>query len=69
MIGQTLAHYRINATIGAGGMGEVYRARESGSSCCRGWPKQRPWPCFRSREARAGPDDQPTNSYRTFMRS
>jgi hypothetical protein len=26
MIGRTLAHYRITAAIGAGGMGEVYRA-------------------------------------------
>ena len=26
MIGQTLAHYRVAAAIGAGGMGEVYGA-------------------------------------------
>jgi serine/threonine protein kinase len=29
MVGQTLAHYRINAAIGAGGMGEVYRATDT----------------------------------------
>ena len=29
MIGQTLAHYRIAAAIGAGGMGEVYRATDT----------------------------------------
>ena len=29
MIGRTLAHYRINATIGAGGMGEVYNATDT----------------------------------------
>ncbi|HME12596.1 MAG TPA: protein kinase, partial [Candidatus Acidoferrum sp.] len=28
MIGQTLKQYRIVAKIGAGGMGEVYRARD-----------------------------------------
>ncbi len=29
MIGRTLAHYRITAAIGAGGMGQVYRATDS----------------------------------------
>ena len=29
MIGQTIAHYKLTARIGAGGMGEVYRATDS----------------------------------------
>lgn len=29
LIGRTLAHYSVNAAIGAGGMGEVYRATDS----------------------------------------
>src|SRR5262245_15177162 len=29
MAGRTLGHYRINSLIGAGGMGEVYRARDT----------------------------------------
>ena len=28
LLGHTLAHYRINTAIGAGGMGEVYRATD-----------------------------------------
>jgi eukaryotic-like serine/threonine-protein kinase len=28
MIGRTLSHYRVTARIGAGGMGEVYQARD-----------------------------------------
>ncbi|MCG6927635.1 MAG: hypothetical protein LJF30_20300 [Acidobacteria bacterium] len=29
MIGQTLAHYRVTAALGAGGMGEVHRATDT----------------------------------------
>jgi serine/threonine protein kinase len=29
VIGRTLAHYRVTAAIGAGGMGEVYRATDT----------------------------------------
>jgi hypothetical protein len=29
MINQTVAHHKISASIGAGGMGEVFRARDT----------------------------------------
>jgi hypothetical protein len=32
MIGETIAHYRVTAKIGEGGMGEVYGAIKSGVS-------------------------------------
>ena len=35
LIGRTLAHYRMRGQLGAGGMGEVYRAPDTGSARCR----------------------------------
>ncbi len=29
MIGKTLAHYEVTETLGQGGMGEVFRARDA----------------------------------------
>jgi hypothetical protein len=33
MIGETIAHYRITAKLGEGGMGELYHARETNLKC------------------------------------
>jgi len=51
VIGRSLAHYRITASIGAGGMGEVYRATDTKLGrdvvqCIKGvWP----WPILAAR--------------------
>ena len=70
LIGRSLAHYRITAAIGAGGMGEVYRATDTKlgarwpSRCCRPrWPRARSGSSASSaRRRRSPPSTTPGSS-------